>query len=288
MIKDLGNGRILVDNGPVQMMVYAEKNGAPMRKEAERAGDRVEGMLMSLVRALDTAKMPWPEAADAVKAAKAAGGPGLPGILGKMLKAAQLTGEPTMTPMCAVAGSFADLTADFLADSGATKVIINNGGDIALRLGPGGKVNLGVADRVGGKANYRLRITAGQKIGGVATSGLGGRSFTLGTADAVVVFAGTAAVADACATHIANTTAIESPAVTRQKARELDPATDIPELFVTTSIGRLSPEEIQRALDQGEARARCLMNQGVIKAAAIFVKGQCRLCPADLPLERLD
>ena len=35
MIKDLGNGRILVDNGPVQMMVYAEKNGAPMRKEAE-------------------------------------------------------------------------------------------------------------------------------------------------------------------------------------------------------------------------------------------------------------
>lgn len=279
MNRDLGNGRIYVDKGPVQMTVYAERKGVPMPREADRAGDRVEGILISLVKLLDIAKKPWPEVPKEQN---------LPGVLQKMLQAASLTEEPTMTPMCAVAGSFADMTADFLKEAGATKVIVNNGGDIALRLAAGEKVNLGLADRVGGQANYRMKITAGQKIGGVATSGLGGRSFTLGVADAVVVFAATAAIADACATHIANTTGIDSPAVSRRKARELDQDTDIPELFVTTSVGRLTPREVEQALLQGEARARYLLEKGIILGAAIFVQGKCRTCPADLPVQPLE
>lgn len=278
MNRDIGNGRIYVDNGPVQMTIYAERKGILMPKKVNKAGENIESILLSLIKVLPLAKKPWPELP---------AGMSLPKVLKKMHDAAKATGDPTMTSMCAVAGSFADLTADYLVEKGATKVLVNNGGDIALRLKLGAETNLGIADKVGGHAFYKMTIAANQKIGGVATSGLGGRSFTLGVADAVVVLASTAALADACATYIANTTSISSPFVTKQKASELDWDTDIPDLMVTTSVGNLKNEEIELALEQGYRSAVALLEKDVIKGCLIFVKGRCRYCPDDLCFSRI-
>ena len=272
----MGGGKLYIDNGPVQMLVQAERAGVPMSAEMEKAAAQVNNLLTQLVKLLPQAKRPWPELE----------GVRFSGVLGKMLPAARATESPDMTPMCAVAGAFADLTADYLANRGATRVLINNGGDIALRLRGGAQAVLGVADKVGGNPVWKVRIHEGQGVGGTATSGLAGRSFTLGVADAVTVFAGTGAVADACATHIANTTAIDSPNVSRRLARELDPDTDIPELLVTTEVGRLTQGEIMHALDRGEERARYLMSQGTIFGVMLFVQGRHRfLLPEGLAAE---
>lgn len=270
-------GGLYIDNGPIQMLIHAEKNASPMVAEAEKAGAQINNLLVQLVKQLSQAKRPWPELAGCGR---------FPGVLDRMLSAARATESPDMTPMCAVAGAFADAAADYLANRGATRVLINNGGDLALRLKGGAQAALGIADRVGGRPVLRVRLHGGMGVGGVATSGLKGRSFTLGVADAVTVFASTASVADACATHIANTTAIDVPAVSRRPARELDPDTDIPDLAVTTYVGALSAGEIARALDQAEQRTRYLAERGVILGAVLFVQGQSRiLLPAGLAAE---
>ena len=262
-----GNGRLYIDNGPVQMLVVAENNGRHMMKEEEKAGMQVNNLLTRLVKELPTARRPWPELA---------GKKSFPGVLGKMVTAARETESPDMTPMCAVAGAFADMTADYIANRGATRVMVNNGGDIAIRLKGAEQASLGVSNRVGSPPVWQIRLRADTGVGGVATSGLGGRSFTLGVADAVTVFAATASVADACATHIANTTGIDSPHIHRRPAREIDPDTDIPELLVTTEVEPLTKMEIARALARAEERTRYLMGKGTILGAMIFVQGQHR------------
>ncbi len=267
----MAGGKLYIDNGPVQMLVQAERAGIPMPAEMEKAAAQVNNLLTQLVKLLPQAKRPWPDLE----------GMRFPGVLGKMLPAARATESPDMTPMCAVAGAFADLTADYLANRGATRVLINNGGDLALRLRGSTQAVLGVADKVGGNPVWKVCVRGGQGVGGTATSGLAGRSFTLGVADAVTVFAGTGAVADACATHIANTTAIDSPAVSRRRARDLDPDTDIPDLLVTTEVGKLTEGEIARALDQAEERARYLMGRGTILGVMLFVQGRHRLLLPD-------
>lgn len=273
----MGEGKLYIDNGPVQMLVQAERAGVPMTAEMEKAAFQVHNLLAQLVKLLPQAKRPWPELEGIQR---------LPGVLGKMIPAARATESPDMTPMCAVAGAFADLTADYLANRGATRVLINNGGDLALRLKGSAQAVLGVADKVGGQPVWRVRVRAGQGIGGVATSGLAGRSFTLGVADAVTIFAETASVADACATHIANTTAIDAPSVSRCFARELDPETDIPDLLVTTHVGPLTDDQIKGALDQAEDRARYLISRGTILGAMLFVQGKHRfLLPGGLEPE---
>ena len=76
---------------------------------------------------------------------------------------------------------------------------------------------------------------------GVATSGWRGRSFSLGIADAVTVFAGTAAVADAAATLIANAVDLPGhPAFARAPARRCDPQSDLGERLVTVDVGPLA------------------------------------------------
>ena len=90
---------------------------------------------------------------------------------------------------------------------------------IAVHVAPVEALAIGLADdplRLALQGG--LRITAGSGIGGVATSGRHGRSFSLGIADAVTVLARDAATADAAATLIANAVDCDSPAVRRAPA----------------------------------------------------------------------
>jgi hypothetical protein len=113
-------------------------------------------------------------------------------------------------------------------------------------------------------------------VGGIATSGARGRSFSLGIADTVTTLARNAATADVTATLIANAVNVDSPAILRRPARDLDPDSDLRDLPVTVSVGALSPAEIGSALTRGLERAAEFRRRGLIADACLMLAGQCR------------
>jgi len=132
--------------------------------------------------------------------------------------------------------------------------------------------------------NGDLSLAAGTGVGGIATSGARGRSFSLGIADSVTVLGRSAANADAAATLIANAVDVASTAVSRRPARALDPDSDLGDRLVTVSVGALSPAEIDAALGAGLARAESYRGQGLIIDAVLMLAGETRGLPASLPL----
>lgn len=127
-------------------------------------------------------------------------------------------------------------------------------------------------------------LTHERPVRGIATSGRGGRSFSLGIADSVTVLAVTAAAADAAATMIANAVNADHPSVERRPACDLDPDSDLGELPVTVSVGDLPPEIVGAALDRGLAEARRLRLCGLIDSAALSLQGHWRLQTSGTPL----
>jgi ApbE superfamily uncharacterized protein (UPF0280 family) len=179
-----------------------------------------------------------------------------------------------ITPMAAVAGSVADeMLQAMLAGRKLDKAYVNNGGDIAFHLGEGHELKAGIfVDALDGT----VRLTHDRPVRGIATSGWGGRSFSLGIANSVTVLAATAAAADAAETVIANAVNADHQAIERQPARALDPDSDLGELSVTTHVGALPAEIIDQALDRGAAEARRL---GL--SAALCLQGQWRVARGD-------
>ena len=120
--------------------------------------------------------------------------------------------------MAAVAGAVADeLLAHMTAAAPLERAFVNDGGDIAVLVSDGHALEIGVAGEFSRGdvpvLNGRLRLDANSGIGGIATSGARGRSFSLGIADSVTVLARDAATADVAATLIANAVDIDSPAI---------------------------------------------------------------------------
>jgi ApbE superfamily uncharacterized protein (UPF0280 family) len=120
-------------------------------------------------------------------------------------------------------------------------------------------------------------------VRGLATSGRGGRSFSLGIADAVTVLARDGASADAAATMIANRVDLDHPAIERRPASSLRDDSDLGDIPVTVAVGPLSPAEIETALAAGAAEAERLRREGLIVAVALFLRGRYRVV-GDLPL----
>ena len=192
-----------------------------------------------------------------------------------MAEAVLATGDPWLTPMAAVAGSVSDAVADSLQSRGAVKVTANNGGDIALRLAPGQSLGLGVLyDLEKGGVDRVVRLTPEKGVGGVATSGLGGRSLTTGIASGVTVFSARCAQADALATLLADRSIIDSPAVHTCRAGELDPDSDIADLTVVTGVDPLTEEEKAKALSQVMAEAELQYERGGLIACIATVQGR--------------
>lgn len=212
-----------------------------------------------------------------------------------------------VTAMAAVAGAVADelLAAMRAAAPGITRAFVNDGGDIAVFVAPGEVLTLGmVGDAAeiarpspgsavcghppslrgrGGVLDGLLRLTHDLGVGGVATSGRHGRSFSLGIADAVTVLAEDAATADAAATLIANAVDMESPAIARIPARDLDPDSDLGDRPVTAEVGVLTAHEIATALDAGLARAEAWCRAGLIRGAALRLAGEARIAGRPFP-----
>jgi ApbE superfamily uncharacterized protein (UPF0280 family) len=189
-------------------------------------------------------------------------------------------GDCFITRMAAVAGAVADeILHAMLAAAELDRVYVNNGGDIAVHLGAGQSFAIGMVDRPDRAGLFgQARVSAQDGIGGIATSGQHGRSFSLGIADAVTILAANAAAADAAATIVAN--AVDLPdhaSVTRVPANDLDPQSDLGARLVTREVGFLSSDEIAQALSRGEAEAQRLLGANHISAAALHLQSETRL-----------
>jgi uncharacterized protein len=199
----------------------------------------------------------------------------------RMADAALPFADVYVTPMAAVAGAVAEEVLRIIQAAGPIeKAFVNDGGDIAFHLEPGRSLNFGVAgDFSEGPTpaiNGTIALSAEMGLGGIATSGANGRSFSLGIADSITVLAKTAAAADVAATLIGNAVNIDSKVITRKQANKLDPDTDLGELLVTTKVGKLSPDERTAALDAGMKQAEAYLANGLIAGAVLMLQGDVR------------
>jgi ApbE superfamily uncharacterized protein (UPF0280 family) len=123
-----------------------------------------------------------------------------------------------------------------------------------------------------------IALTADMPVRGIATSGRackgrGGRSFSLGIADAVTVLAADAAAADAAATIIANSVDLPGhPGIGRAPAAAIDPDSDLGDHLVTLDVPALERHEADRALRAGVAKAEALRQAGLIFGAVLVLQ----------------
>jgi uncharacterized protein len=180
-----------------------------------------------------------------------------------------------------VAGSVAQELITLYERAGVTRAWVNNGGDIALHLGRGASVKVGLLCDLARFDPVRLcntgelpmdadfEVSADMPVRGIATSGWRGRSFSLGIADSVTVLAPTAAMADAAATVIANSVNIDDPRIERRPASQIKDDTDLGDMPVTVNVPRLQTELLELALARGLQRARELRRNGLIHEAVL-------------------
>lgn len=187
--------------------------------------------------------------------------------------------ERFITPMAAVAGAVAEEILGCMTEAATLdRAYVNNGGDIALHLAGNAALKIGLVDRCDRPSLFATTvIAADHPCRGVATSGRGGRSFSLGIADAVTVLAASAPEADAAATVIANDVDLPGhPGIRRRRACELQPDSDLRDTPVTVDVGPLQPVEAEEALDRGVISATSLLARGLILAAALHLQGRTR------------
>lgn len=265
VIQVLAPGQVFFNYGPVSMVASATRNGAGDTDLCTSAFPVIDGALAALRLVLDVVRR-YPGEVDPEA---------LEGLPQVMARAVIATGDPKLTPMAAVAGSVSDAVADYLESQGAEKATANNGGDVALRLAPGQTLTLGVVcDLAAGGVERVVRLASESGVGGVATSGMGGRSLTTGIASGVTVFSARCASADALATLLADRTYIDSPAVHTVLAAELDPDSDIADQRVVVGVDPLTEDERKRALAQVLAEAELQYRRGGLLACIATVQGE--------------
>jgi uncharacterized protein len=187
-----------------------------------------------------------------------------------------------ITPMAAVAGAVADeilaaMLAGFPVDQRPRRIYVNNGGDIAIHLDEGAEFRIGMA-REDGAALGAFAIEAASPSRGIATSGRGGRSLSMGIADSVTILAQSAAAADAAASLVGNAVDLPGhPAVMRARAIDVKDDSDLGEHLVVTGCGALTVDEVDRALASGAAEADCFIAAGLIHRAGLFLKERGRI-----------
>jgi ApbE superfamily uncharacterized protein (UPF0280 family) len=267
----LADGRLHLHDGPIDLIVEAFGETGEIETAYAAAWRRFVTILDELCGELAL-----------LRADPSGGHPAPRGPVARRMAAAvaPFRARRFVTPMAAVAGAVAEEVLETMTSGRRLpRSYVNNGGDIALHLGPGETFSIGMVDRPDRPSLFgRATIGAADRVRGVATSGWRGRSFSLGVADAVTVLAGSAALADAAATLIANAVDIPGhPAIERAPACDLDPQSDLGDRRVTVAVGSLTPREIDRALAAGAAEAELWQGLGLIEAAALRLDDRTRL-----------
>ncbi len=185
-----------------------------------------------------------------------------------------------ITPMAAVAGAVAEeILAAMTSVACLTRAYVNNGGDIAFHIASGQQFVAGMIERPDRPSLLgTVTLRSDQPSRGLATSGWRGRSFSLGIADAVTVLARSASLADAAATVVANAVDLPGHAgIVRQPACALAPDSDLGSIPVTRSVGQLTEDETQEALDSGARVAKELLASDLISSAALSLQNHSRI-----------
>ena len=271
--------RLHLQHGPIDLVI--EGFGAPGEIAAayRQAWERFRTVLAELVAELPLLRRPVDESH-----------PGVAGPVAlRMLDACRPHCADFITPMAAVAGAVADeVLAAMLTGRSLDRAYVNNGGDIALHLSPGTRLEVGLVAELDDPALSGVAtIESGWPVRGVATSGWRGRSFSLGIADAATVLARDGAAADAAVTLVANAVDVDHAAISRARAWDLDETSDLGERLVTTGVGPLPPASVAQALARGAARAEAMRRAGKIFGAVLVLQGHARVVgPLMRPLGR--
>ncbi len=267
--------RLHLQHGPIDIVAEAFGEDAEVRAAYRQAGACFATVLDGLVSELDLLRRPLGETRPAPK------GP----VARRMLAACWPHRAQFVTPMAAVAGSVADeVLAAMTAGRRLARAYVNNGGDIAVHLGPGTSFSAGVVndpDRPG--LDERIVLGADGPARGMATSGWRGRSLSFGIADAVTVLAGSAAEADAAATLIANTVTVDHSAIERAPADTRREESDLGARPVTVAVGPLPAHARAAALDAGLAEAQAMQRAGLIVSARLALQGESRTLASPEP-----
>ena len=126
--------------------------------------------------------------------------PGMPRIALDMIQAGNKVG---VGPMAAVAGAVAEYVGRELLEF-SPEIIVENGGDIFLKIACKRTVGIYAGDSpLTGKIGLEI-IPQDTPMGICTSSGTVGHSFSRGKADAVIILAVSAVLADAAATAICN------------------------------------------------------------------------------------
>lgn len=189
-------GRLHLQHGPIDLVIGVDppdlvqlRCARDMARIAQEAAiERFSTMLDELVGELPL-----------LKSRAQIGGPRAQGAVARRMQDAVQPFCEAMfiTPMAAVAGAVADevlaaLMAPFTERSRPLRAYVNNGGDIALHLDPGSEFRSRMK-REDGVDLGDFRVDAASPSRGIATSGRGGRSLSMGIADSVTVLAVSAA-----------------------------------------------------------------------------------------------
>jgi ApbE superfamily uncharacterized protein (UPF0280 family) len=271
-IERLADGRRLhLHDGPIDLIVEAFGTVDEVRWADRAAAERFVSVLDELCEELPL-----------LRQAARTDAPPAAGVIAKRMQAAvaPYCEQTFITPMAAVAGAVGEeILKNMTSAAKLSRAYVNNGGDIALHLCRGEQFVVGMVERPERPSLFgKVELHAAEPVRGIATSGWRGRSFSLGIADAVTVLADSAAAADAAATIIAN--AVDLPAhphVTRVPACDLAPDNDLGHHLVTQAVGELSCDEIWVALDAGVAVGESLLSRGLIRSAALRLRGCTRV-----------
>ncbi len=262
----LPDGRLCIEDGPIQLVIGIEGTPASVRGGQASAVARFDGLLAALCEELPALRRPLGHTMHSFRHP----------VARRMAEACWPHRLEHITPMAAVAGAVAEYVLEGIAENaGIQAAHVNNGGDIAIFLAGRATLRVGLcANLADGRPDGTVLLRAEDGVGGIATSGWPGRSYSRGIADAVTVLAARAADADAAATIIANAVDADHPAIFRRPANSLDPDSDLGGLAVTVEVRALPKMLILLALERGARVAERLAARGVIRAALLRLQGE--------------
>ena len=271
--------RLHLQHGPIDLIIGIDAEGKRQRRGFEKANARFQTILSELVCELDVLKSAANPYMNMPKGT----------VARRMVRAVRsISTRRFITPMAAVAGAVADeilsvILSEYSEHECPNRIYVNNGGDIAFHLSDDATYTVKISHEDQTKLGY-MTIDATSPSRGLATSGRGGRSLSMGIADSVTILARTAAEADAAATLVGN--AVDLPghtAIKRARASDLVDNSDLGDRLVVTGCGALSSEEINSALEAGISEVAFFAPISKIEKAALFLQNSARLFVKDNP-----
>ena len=274
MIQEMNDQRLFINHGPIQMLLDLTYNNKKQPEMAQLVAQDVIKQFEAMLSYMSEIKAhkQYNHIPDNYTI-----------VFKKMIMAVKQLEDESFSPLAAVAGSFSEYALEKSLEYGAQRVIINNGGDIALKDITGKPIVVGIPleTKLSGQ-QLIMSVTENMGIEGICTSGFGGRSFTKGIATKAVAFCEKASVADVCATYIGNMTNVDDPHITRVLAEEIDSGTDIAGQLVTLKIGQLSRKSQLKALLNGYNAVEALYNKSIIKGGAIVLGQDIMMIPENI------